>query len=61
MVSDSEVFIPVDETSKGGVVKELRLCTGFGYRESFSWQYEVSGSSEYPTRYYRLLVIGTNF
>jgi hypothetical protein len=41
VVSDGEVFIPVDETVKGGAVKELRLRAGFGYRESFSWQYEA--------------------
>jgi hypothetical protein len=41
VTSDAELFIPIDEDLKGGVVNGLRIRAGLGYRESFGWRYEV--------------------
>ena len=41
LTSDAELFMPIDQDLKGGVINGLRLRTGFGYRESFGLRYEV--------------------
>jgi hypothetical protein len=39
--SDTELFMPIDEDVKGGIVSDVRVRTGFGYRKSFGWRYEA--------------------
>jgi hypothetical protein len=39
--SDTEIFVPIDETVRGGIVSEVRIRAGVGYRESFGWRYEA--------------------
>jgi Protein of unknown function (DUF2490) len=41
VTSDAEVFVPIDETVRGGIVSEVRIRAGVGYRESFGWRYEA--------------------
>jgi hypothetical protein len=41
LTSDAELFMPIDEDVKGGIVSDVRIRTGFGYRESFGWRYEA--------------------
>jgi uncharacterized protein DUF2490 len=39
--SDAELFLPIDQTVRGGAVSEVRVRAGIGYRESFGWRYEA--------------------
>jgi hypothetical protein len=42
VTSDGEVFVPVGKrTAPGGLLEELRLRSGIGYRRSFDWRFEV--------------------
>jgi hypothetical protein len=39
--SDGELFLPVDSAAAGGLVSELRLRGGIGYRRNFAWRFEA--------------------
>ncbi len=41
LMSDGELFVPIGEDVKGGVVKQVRVRTGVGYRSSFDWRFEA--------------------
>ena len=39
--SDGELFFPVGSAVAGGIVSEIRLRAGVGYRRSFAWRFEA--------------------
>jgi hypothetical protein len=39
--SDGELFLPVNSAVVGGIVSELRLRGGIGYRRNFAWRFEA--------------------
>jgi len=39
--SDGELFFPVDSAVDGGIVSQVRLRAGVGYRRSFAWRFEA--------------------
>lgn len=41
VMSDGELFMPIDQPAGGGTVSEVRMRGGVGYRESFGWRYEA--------------------
>ena len=41
VMSDGELFMPPDQPVAGGIVSEVRMRTGLGYRESFGWRHEA--------------------
>ena len=41
VATDSELFIPVDHHEPGRLFDELRIRSGFGFRQSFSWRFEA--------------------
>jgi len=38
---DNEQFIPFDRASGDALVSNVRIRTGFGYRQSFAWRYQA--------------------
>jgi hypothetical protein len=41
VTGDSELFIPVDRSTSGGIVSESRVRAGIGFRQSFAWRFEA--------------------
>jgi hypothetical protein len=41
LAADGEMFMPVDHDWNGGLVNELRVRGGIGYRQSFAWRFEA--------------------
>lgn len=38
---DTELFVPVDQKVTGGIVSQVRVRAGIGYRRSFAWRFEA--------------------
>ena len=41
LASDGELFFPLGDASNDGLVNQVRVRTGFGYRRSFAWRFET--------------------
>jgi hypothetical protein len=41
LASDGELFFPVGGASSDGLVNQVRVRTGIGYRRSFAWRFET--------------------
>ena len=39
--TDAEAFVPVGEHVAGGIVNQIRVRSGIGYRSSFAWRVQV--------------------